>query len=126
MLAKRCGVTKGSFYWHFRDRQDLLQAILEHWRLGRIRDIEKVTTVVPGVVDTAFFTRRGAPYARRFPRPVPAALVAARLTTDAAYRERCRAGLAAAVDRGSGSSDDVLRRVRRLNQYLATVGAAIA
>jgi AcrR family transcriptional regulator len=48
VLAKRCGVTKGSFYWHFRDRQDLLQAILEHWRLGRIRDIEKVTTVVPG------------------------------------------------------------------------------
>jgi AcrR family transcriptional regulator len=48
VLAKRCGVTKGSFYWHFRDRQDLLQAVLEHWRLGRIRDIEKVTTVVPG------------------------------------------------------------------------------
>ena len=49
VLAKRCGVTKGSFYWHFRDRQDLLTAILERWQEGRIRDIEKVTTVTPGM-----------------------------------------------------------------------------
>lgn len=49
VLAKRCGVTKGSFYWHFKDRQDLLAAILEHWREGRIRDIEKTTTVTSGL-----------------------------------------------------------------------------
>jgi AcrR family transcriptional regulator len=48
VLAKRCGVTKGSFYWHFRDRQALLDAVLAHWKLGRIRDIEKTTTVTPG------------------------------------------------------------------------------
>lgn len=48
VLAKRCGVTKGSFYWHFRDRQDLLDAVLERWKQGRIQDIEKVTTIVPG------------------------------------------------------------------------------
>jgi AcrR family transcriptional regulator len=48
VLAKRCGVTKGSFYWHFKDRQDLLAAILEHWKEGRIRDIEKTTSVTPG------------------------------------------------------------------------------
>jgi AcrR family transcriptional regulator len=48
VMAKVCGVTKGSFYWHFRDRQDLLDAVLEHWKSGRIRDIEKTTTVVPG------------------------------------------------------------------------------
>lgn len=29
-----------------------------------------VTTVAPGAVRTAFFDRRGAPYARRFPRPL--------------------------------------------------------
>jgi len=48
VLAKRCGVTKGSFYWHFKDRQALLAAILERWKDGRIRDIEKTTAVAPG------------------------------------------------------------------------------
>ncbi|UCV10622.1 TetR/AcrR family transcriptional regulator [Dechloromonas denitrificans] len=48
VLAKRCGVTKGSFYWHFKDRQALLDAVLEHWKDGRIRDIEKTTSVAPG------------------------------------------------------------------------------
>lgn len=48
VLAKHCGVTKGSFYWHFRDRQDLLAAVLERWKEGRIRDIEKMTAVMPG------------------------------------------------------------------------------
>lgn len=30
-LARRLGVTKGSFYWHFRSRDQLLEAVLEHW-----------------------------------------------------------------------------------------------
>jgi AcrR family transcriptional regulator len=30
-LADRLGVTKGSFYWHFRGRSDLLAAALERW-----------------------------------------------------------------------------------------------
>jgi len=30
-----------------------------------------VSTVAPGIVDTAFFERRGTPYTRRFPRPMP-------------------------------------------------------
>lgn len=32
VLAKRLGVTKGSFYWHFKDRDALLAAMLEQWR----------------------------------------------------------------------------------------------
>jgi len=35
-LAKRFGVTKGSFYWHFKDRQDLVDAVLQAWKAGRI------------------------------------------------------------------------------------------
>lgn len=30
-LAKKLGVTKGSFYWHFKDRQTLLDALLDRW-----------------------------------------------------------------------------------------------
>ena len=30
-LARDLGVTKGSFYWHFRDRNDLLEALLKEW-----------------------------------------------------------------------------------------------
>lgn len=48
VLAKNFGVTKGSFYWHFKDRQALLDAVLEQWKIGRIRDIEKTTSVSAG------------------------------------------------------------------------------
>jgi len=30
-LARALGVTKGSFYWHFKDRQDLLAQLLAYW-----------------------------------------------------------------------------------------------
>jgi len=48
VLAKRLGVTKGSFYWHFKDRRDLQHAVLEFWKEGRIRDIRKQTQAEPG------------------------------------------------------------------------------
>lgn len=47
-LAKRLHVTKGSFYWHFRDRRDLVDAVLEEWKIGRIADIHKQTAARPG------------------------------------------------------------------------------
>ena len=47
-LARKLRVTKGSFYWHFRDRRALQRALLEHWREGRIRDIHKQTRARAG------------------------------------------------------------------------------
>jgi AcrR family transcriptional regulator len=42
-LAKRMKVTKGSFYWHFKDRNDLLDAILAQWvEVDTDRVIERV------------------------------------------------------------------------------------
>jgi AcrR family transcriptional regulator len=32
LLAKALGVTKGSFYWHFENREALLMAMLSDWR----------------------------------------------------------------------------------------------
>ena len=31
-LAKKIGITKGSFYWHFKDRATLLDELLEFWK----------------------------------------------------------------------------------------------
>jgi AcrR family transcriptional regulator len=48
LLAKKLNVTKGSFYWHFKDRRDLIDAVLDEWKLGRIQDIHKQTAAQPG------------------------------------------------------------------------------
>jgi len=32
LLARDLSVTRGSFYWHFRDREDLLRSVLQAWR----------------------------------------------------------------------------------------------
>jgi AcrR family transcriptional regulator len=44
-LAKRLGVSKGSFYWHFRDRDELLVAMLDAWR-------QRATQAVIDLVDS--------------------------------------------------------------------------
>ena len=31
VLARRLGVTKGSFYWHFKDRDEFIEAIVTTW-----------------------------------------------------------------------------------------------
>lgn len=33
LLAQQLQVTRGSFYWHFRDREDLLRRVLSAWRV---------------------------------------------------------------------------------------------
>ncbi len=38
-LAKRLGVTKGSFYWHFSSREALLEAALKRWAADDSNDL---------------------------------------------------------------------------------------
>jgi AcrR family transcriptional regulator len=40
-LARRLGVTKGSFYWHFKNREALLQAALKRWEAEDDRQLEQ-------------------------------------------------------------------------------------
>lgn len=39
VLAKALNVTRGSFYWHFRDRDDFLQRLLVCWRDATTEDV---------------------------------------------------------------------------------------
>jgi AcrR family transcriptional regulator len=47
-LAKLLKVTRGSFYWHFKNRDDLLEAILQEWEIRNaesiIQEVEAVGT----------------------------------------------------------------------------------
>ena len=49
-LAKSLGATKGSFYWHFSDRNALLQATLELWEQ---RGTDQVLAGLDGTQDAA-------------------------------------------------------------------------
>lgn len=39
VLAGQLQVTRGSFYWHFRDREDLLRRVLQAWRETATEDL---------------------------------------------------------------------------------------
>lgn len=54
-LARRLGVSRGSFYWHFRDHQDLLSSFLQRWRERRMADLDLWK---PGEGDVHTETRR--------------------------------------------------------------------
>jgi short-subunit dehydrogenase len=66
-----------------------LAAFSESLRQEHARSPVGFSVVIPGPVATPFFERRGAPYARGFPRPVPAERVAAAIV-DAIRRDRAQ------------------------------------
>ena len=46
-LARDLGIAKAGFYWHFRDRRDLMQSLLDHWT----RESTAVVTENPELVE---------------------------------------------------------------------------
>lgn len=50
-LAEKLGVTKGSFYSHFRDRDELLRAVLGAWRDDEAARIEQLAEKRPSAGD---------------------------------------------------------------------------
>lgn len=49
-LAERLGVTRGSFYWHFADRGELLGAMLDVWAQSNTASIIRAATT-PGTIE---------------------------------------------------------------------------
>lgn len=53
-LSKQLGVTRGSFYWHFESREDLLGALLSEWRARNsgvmIEAIRNIATLDEGIL----------------------------------------------------------------------------
>lgn len=47
-LAKELGVSKGGFYWHFDDRQALLEETLDTWERSAIEDVVAAIGAVEG------------------------------------------------------------------------------
>jgi short-subunit dehydrogenase len=75
-----------------------------------------VSVVLPGVVDTPFFDRRGTPYTRRRPRPIPAEHVA-RAIVDAINHEPAETYIPGWLElpaRLRGAAPGTFRRLARL------------
>lgn len=47
-LAKQLAVTKGSFYWHFKDRAALVEAVLARWERRGTQDVIDELDQLPG------------------------------------------------------------------------------
>ena len=46
-LARRLGVTKGSFYWHFANREALVAAAVTRWEHDQLSDLDSAETADP-------------------------------------------------------------------------------
>jgi AcrR family transcriptional regulator len=65
-LSKKLGVTRGSFYWHFEDRDDLLRQMLEYWEHELTDEVIVAASALDGdsveklryVIHTVLFYRK--------------------------------------------------------------------
>lgn len=123
-LAKEAGITRGSFYHHFRDRAELLEAILESWEAETERIIREADREEsPGQRLRAFF-RRAQEVEHDYPPDVEI-LAWAREDADVAERARVVEGrrvrfLREELERAGLSPSEARRRAEIA--YLATQG----
>ena len=96
-LSTKLKMTRGSFYWHFKDRKDLLLAMLETWRLRQTtRIVERIRK------DQALSPQERVVRLRSLPPKTPRSLEAAELELAIrawANRDRLARKAVDAVDR---------------------------
>jgi AcrR family transcriptional regulator len=121
-LARDLGVTRGSFYWHFSDRQELLDMILARWE-------EETTWLVAGASAAATPRERALRFfemANASPYPPDREIFAwARRDRKVARRveaiEAKRTAFFEQILRDAGASGERSRQLGEL-LYLATLG----
>jgi AcrR family transcriptional regulator len=68
-LAEDLGVTRGSFYWHFKNREDLIDALVSYWKdkntAAITQSVNQATSLAAGIfsffetcIDSAHFDPR--------------------------------------------------------------------
>ena len=124
-LARELGVTRGSFYWHFASRDELLDAVLERWEREHSTDVLEAVAAIPDprVRLTEILERAVLKPPTYFARLLDAAdrepLVAATLDRVA----DARLGVLTGAYRACGSTPAQARR-QALLAYAAYVGLA--
>ena len=109
-LAQELGVTRGSFYWHFQNREDLIDALVSYWK-------DKNTSAITESVTTAASLAEGI--FRFFETCIDAALFDPRL--DLALREWARRS--SAVRSMVDIEDEA--RIASLREFFARFGYAM-
>lgn len=60
-LADELGVTRGSFYWHFSNREDLIEALVDYWKsrntnaiVNSVKSVERLCDGILRFFETCF------------------------------------------------------------------------
>ena len=109
-LADDLGVTRGSFYWHFDNRKDLIDALVSFWKDKNTPAVTRAVGEAASLADGIF---------RFFETCIDAALFDPRL--DLAIREWSRrsSAIRALLDREDGA------RIEALREFYARFGYAM-
>jgi len=102
VLARDLGVSKGSFYWHFRDRSELLEKLLTRWEDGELEWLNAGDKAGAATRWANFIERTADPHRMR---------MEVALRTWARGDERVAARVAAIEKRKTRLIADVLRDV---------------